>query len=144
VFGPINDGMLQKVQVPVDSSHNEPRAEYILDANHLIQSDAIKHGISRLEVPTFSDLRVTESVDDYALKINRLAQPVSDFILNVADGKFWAQLNCKLWNKNEDSPRKDENNRHLTLPPTITLKKQDFVYILSLLETTCFNVSHIF
>jgi hypothetical protein len=140
-FGPVNDGMLQKVQVPVDASYNEPRAEYTLDSTHLIQADAIKNGLSRLEIPALNDSIINDSFDEHTLKIHRLTQPVADFLMNIVDGKFWTQLNCKLWNKNEESPRKDENNRHLTTPPVIVLRKNDFLYIMSLLETNCFNVS---
>jgi hypothetical protein len=59
--------------------------------------------------------------------------------MSVADGKFWTQLNCKLWTKNDDV-RKDENNRQLSAPPVVVLRKEDFAYILSVLETTCFTV----
>lgn len=132
---------LFQVQVPVDASHSEPRAEYNLDATQLIQADAIRHGMNRLEVPPLSESIAATSADEHALKINRSKQPVADFLMTVADGKFWTQLNCKLWNKNDDSPRKDENNRHLSAPPVIVLRKNDFAYVLSLLETKCFNVS---
>lgn len=139
-FGPINDGMLQKVQVPVDASYNEPRAEYTLHANNLIQNDAVKHGLSRSEVPALRDTAFVEIVDEHMIKINKLAQPVADFQLSVADGKFWNQLNQKLWSKNEETVRKDENNRHLNAPPI--LRKEDFAYILSVLEFNCFVDIH--
>jgi hypothetical protein len=133
--------MLQKVQVPVDSSHNEPRAEYTLDGNHLIQMEAIKQGMNKTEICPLRDTTILEISDEHSLKINRLPQSVSDFLLSPQDGKFWTQLNCKLWNKNDEIARKDENNRHLTVPPVIVLQKDDFAYILSLFETICFNVS---
>jgi hypothetical protein len=131
--------MLQRVQVPVDASHSEPRTEFTLDANHLIKLEAIKQSANRAEVGPLRDTAITESSDEHSIKINRLPQPVSDFLLNAQDGKFWTQLNCRLWN---GGLRKDENNRHLNVPPVIILKKNDFAYILSLLESTCFNVKN--
>lgn len=129
--------MLQKVQVPVDASHNEPRAEYNQEGFYLIQADALKHGLNRADIAALDDNTTLDANDNTLIKINRLAQPVADFQLNVADGKFWTQLNCRLCNKNDG---KDENNRHLSVPPVVVLRKEDFSYILSVLEMTCFNV----
>lgn len=141
-FGPVSDGMLQKVQVPVDASHNEPRATYTTDGFNLVQADALKHGLTRADVAALCECSVAEAAEDTLIKINRLSHSVADFQLNIADGKFWTQLNCKLWNKNDDGSRKDENNRYVNAPPIVVLRKEDFSYILSVLEFKCFEAIH--
>jgi hypothetical protein len=141
IHGPVNDAMLQRVQVPVDASYSEPRVEYTHDSTYYLNLDAGKLGLTKQEVFALRDTVIPEADEDKRLKIPRLAQPVAAVMLNRADGRFWTQLNCRLWN-NENGVRKDENNRHPAVPPAVVLAKSDFTYIMSLLETNCFNEMH--
>lgn len=77
-----------------------------------------------------------------ALVVRRLpARQVAEYALNVEDGRFWRQLNRALWQK-RGGVRRDENNHRPALQSTIVLKRSDFAYLMSLLETTCFAAIH--
>ncbi|KAI6240046.1 Protein Jade-3 [Aphelenchoides fujianensis] len=89
--GPVNDAMLQKVQVPVEPAYSEPKVEHYADI-----------GLD-----------------------------------------FWKELNWQLWRAQRGSESlRDENNRQMALPPAVVLRKEDFVYVLGLLETVCFREMH--
>ncbi|KAI6215462.1 hypothetical protein M3Y94_00387600 [Aphelenchoides besseyi] len=142
LHGPVNDGMLQKVQVPVDASHNEPKVEFAkCDLTTVDTPINDEHNRTNVEEPSIE--RVPLITTEASHRIGRLSEPVADFLINSDDIKFWKQLNWKLWAEQSGSlTRRDENNHQLALPPIVMLRKTDFIYILSMLETTCFNEIH--
>ncbi|KAI6188590.1 hypothetical protein M3Y98_00370800 [Aphelenchoides besseyi] len=142
LHGPVNDAMLQKVQVPVEASHNEPKVEFAKsDISTVDTPNNNEHNRTNVEEPSID--RVALATVDVSHQIGRLNEPVADFLVNSDDIKFWKQLNWKLWAEQSGSlTRRDENNHQLALPPIVMLRKTDFTYILSMLETNCFNEIH--
>lgn len=133
ISGSVPDEMLRKVQVPVEASSNEPTISYYHDLTPFM---AEKNKSFTDSVPIQDP---PEAKNDSLINLNFLPIEVAEYELNEEDKSAWLRINTDFWN--QKNVTRDENNKEVTEPAFVRLKKVNFAYILSLLETQTFKVS---
>lgn len=124
----ITDELLRKVQVPVESVTSEAVVPYFRNELHFGRSSVEDR------IPSYSV--------DGAINLKPTGLKVAPYYMDNADVDFWRRLNRRLHTKvSKVHSFRDENNKRVVEPFVARLSKVDFSYIMSLLETTAFNVS---